>query len=317
MMSTRDRASQITQIKERSAGQHGLLSYTLEGLNHQWVSKGQKDGAVPDFYIIKAVTILEVFTRRQIATLIDHARTYTDRAVELSKQIKMDFATVREVQGRAITLGDIVAHSVPVNSFSQIMGYFEAILGKPFRPMLEQAVDRWRVEIERQNPEPIIADFDALANHISRLFELRNILCHELPEDPVFSPAEVDELLADAARFAKATEAVLHFEKHGLTPLTQTETNIDAMKRLREKEEELNLLLSEIRTKVINDDKEAASLNEAQEKWVSYRNAHCDFLTWLHQGGTIGTFLWAGSAQSMTMTRIAEIESWMKYRPRP
>lgn len=315
-MSTRDRASQISQIKERSAGQHGFLSHNLEDLSYQWTRKGQKDGTVPDFYLIKAVTILEVFTRRQIAALIDHSRPYTDRAVELSKQIKMDFATVREVQGRAITLGDIVAHSVPVNSFSQIMGYFETLVGKPFRPLLEQAVDRWRVEIKKLPPEPIIADFDALANHISRLFEVRNILCHELPESPIFNQAEVDEFLVDATRFAKATEAVLHFEKHGLTPLTQTEMNIDAMKRLREKEEELNLLLSEIQTRVINDDKEAASLNEAQEKWVSYRNAHCDFLTWLNQGGTIRTTLWVGSAQSMTMTRIAEIESWLKYRSR-
>jgi uncharacterized protein YecT (DUF1311 family) len=313
-MSTRDRTSQIIEIKERNPTLHGFLSYSLAGLSKQWADVAQRDGSQPDFYLIRAVTILEVSTRQQIASLIDHAKEYTDRAVELSKQIKMDFATVRDVQGRAITLGDIVAHSIPMNSFGQIMGYFETLLGKPFRQLLIDAIDRWRVEIEKQPSEPIIRDFDALAYHLSRLFEIRHILCHELPENPVYTTSEVAEFLADATRFTKATETVLHFEKYGHTPLTQTEMNIDAMNRLREKEEELNRLLAEIRTRAEQAEQEIVSLDDAQEKWLAYRNAHCDFLTWLNQGGTIRTTLWAGSARKMTAGRIAELQSWLEFR---
>jgi hypothetical protein len=88
---------------------------------------------------------LEVFTRRNLADLIDHNRLFTDRAIELSKNIKIDFALVRDIQGRTITLGDILAHSVPINSLGHIAGCFETVLGKSLRPLLETIVDRWDV----------------------------------------------------------------------------------------------------------------------------------------------------------------------------
>jgi uncharacterized protein YecT (DUF1311 family) len=315
-MSTRDRTSQIIEIKKRDPTRHGFLSHSLVGLSRKWAEVAQRGESQSDFYLIRGVTILEVSTRQQIAKLIDHAKPFTDRAVELSKQIEMDFATVRDVQGRAITLGDIVAHSIPVNSFSQIMGYFETLLGKPFRPLLLGAIDRWSVEIERQPSEPIIPDFDTLASHLNRLFEMRHILCHELPEKPVYLTSEVAELLADATRFTKAAETVLHFEEYGLTPLTQTDMNIDAMNRLKETEEEMNGLLAEIRGRAQHAKQEIASLNDAQEKWLAYRNAHCDFVTWLNQGGTIRTLLWAGGARKMTADRISELQSWLEGRSR-
>jgi uncharacterized protein YecT (DUF1311 family) len=259
--------------------------------------------------------------------LIDHSREFTDRAVELSKNFKMDFATVRDVQGRAITLGDIVGHNIPVNSFGQILGYFDTLLGKPARPLLETAVDRWQTEIEKKPSEPIIQDFDALAKLMSRLVEIRHILCHELPEKPVYAVDDVAEFLEAALRFTKAIEWVLTFEKFGLVPLTQTDMNIAEGNRFRSKEEELNNLFAKIRQKIISLDRDALgprtgdsawgkSFEEAQEKWRSYRNAYCDFVTYLNKGGTIRPLIWAGEAIRMTEARIAEIQGWFEFESR-
>src|SRR5258708_34542442 len=99
-------------------------------------------GSTPDFYVITAVTLLEVFTRANIAELIDHGMEYTKRAIELSKNLKMDFALVQSIQGRVITLGDIVAQSVSVTPFPQILGDSESRLAIPFRPLLVVAVVR-------------------------------------------------------------------------------------------------------------------------------------------------------------------------------
>jgi hypothetical protein len=107
-----------------------FLSYDLQALQRKWLESKNNTERTPDFYIIRAVTIIEVFARRNIASLIDHSEHYTQRAVELSKHFKMDFDLVSHIQGRTITLGDIIAHSVPVNSFAQIVGYFETLLGK-------------------------------------------------------------------------------------------------------------------------------------------------------------------------------------------
>jgi uncharacterized protein YecT (DUF1311 family) len=317
-MTGRDRTDEILEVKKRNPLAHGYLSYDLERLGQQWL----KTKDVPDFYIVRAVTLLEVFTRRQIAELIDHAKEYTDRAVELSKQIKMDFATVRDVQGRAITLGDIVAHSIPVNSFGQIFSYFETLLGKPLRPLLAGAVDRWRTEVEKLPAEPIIPDVEELASGLSRLFEIRHILCHEIPKSPMYSPSEITDLLDHACRFCKTMEGILSFEKFGLVPLTQSAMNQRAYDDFKKAEEELDKLLSEIRTRLEKiksdyfvpgrkpEETWLHTLDDAQAKWRAYRDAHCDFDAYLSFGGSIHSLLWAGTARHITKARVEQLQRW-------
>jgi len=274
--------------------------------------------------LIRSVTILEVLTRQQLAALVDHSPEFTNRAVEFSKNIKMDFALVRDIQGRAITLGDIVAHSVSVNSFGQILDHFETILGKPLRPLLAGAVDRWRTEIERHPPKPIILDFDVLKGRLSRLFEIRHILCHELPQKPAYLVNEVADFLDSAIQFSKAIEWVLIFEKHGLVPLTQTDMNIAAAEKLKDKQIELERLLADIRKLLKSREQLHAKfgssensflsrLEDAQEKWTEYREANSNFVAERNRGGTIRPLVWAGEATRITTSRIAELRVWLEH----
>jgi uncharacterized protein YecT (DUF1311 family) len=324
MMSLRDRTNEILEIKQRDSAGSEMIPYNLSALSMEWQNTAKDQESRPDFYLIRAVTMLEVVTRRWIAKLIDHSKEFTERAVELSKNFKMDFATVRDIQGRAITLGDIVSHSVPVNTFGQILDHFEILIGKPLRPLLSSAVDRWRVEIENEPPETIISDFDVLANHLGRLFKIRHILCHELPAKPVYSVTEVDGFLDDAAKFTKALGAVLNFEQYGLVPLTQTAMNIEASEKLTAAEEQLNSLLATVRAYLAKFGEVPANFNrlggtwlscfnDAQEKWLTFRNAHCDSMTYLNQGGTIRNLLWALDATKITEERISFLRTWLEH----
>jgi uncharacterized protein YecT (DUF1311 family) len=315
-MSKRDRTGEVIEIKERDSVGHGLVSYTLRNLIEQWESTAKGEKCLTDYYVIRSVTILEVFTRRQISALIDHAREYAERAVELSKHFKIDFAIVRGIQGRTITLGDIVAHSIPLNSYGQVVGYFEILMGKPFRSLLVNAVDRWRVEIQGLPSEPIIPDYDTMASHLTRLFEVRNIICHELPVSQVYTIAEVSEFLLEAERFAKAAEEVLRFEKYGLVPLTQSDMNIYSWNEFRVKDDELSNLLKAIPGDAALDAEEITCLNETQEKWLAYQKAHCEMSTLQYKGGTIRPYLMNRYALIMTENRIAELQSWLKVRLR-
>ena len=324
-MSNRDRTQEILDVKRRDALWNWFGPHGLQLLQREWLKNRQEKACVPDFYIVRTVTLLEVFTRRNLAGLIDHDRRFTERGIEFSKHVKIDFALVRDIQERVITLGDILAHSVPVNSFGQIVAYFEVLLGKPIRPLLEVAVDRWETEVMKRSTGSIIADYDALARCLSRLFEVRHILCHEAPREAVYEIAEVDEFLDNAIRLAKALHEVLTFERFGLVPLTQTDMNIAANEELKKTEDKMNRLFSQIEAKVRDteakystaevtkkDDSWLACLKDAQEKWLLYRKAHCDFHTYLNRGGTIRPLLWAGEASRLTEVRIADLESWLK-----
>jgi uncharacterized protein YecT (DUF1311 family) len=324
-VTARDRRSEILEAKERNPLRHRFGSYAIEGLKSQWARIGNTEGTTPDFYVIRAVTLLEVFTKGNIGEIIDHESKYANRAIELSKNLKMDFALVQGIQGRAITLGDIVAHSVSVNSFGEMLGYFETLLDKPLRAVLTKTVDRWATEVEKKPSVPIIDDFELLARSLTRLFKVRHILCHETPKKAVYEVNEVEGFLDEAIKFTKALEEIINFELFGLTPLTQSEMNVAASRDLKSKEDELNLLLTEIQAKIkVWDDARSGlvergcetswlqSLDDAQRKWISFRNSQCDFDTYSYYGGSIRPTLWAGEASRLTDSRIADLRSWLK-----
>jgi hypothetical protein len=205
-MSARDRTSEILEIKQRVNKQMSFGSFDLSSLQRQWTENRISDACVPDFYIVRAVTIIEVFARRNIAELIDHSKQFTDRAVSLARQIKMDFELVRDIQGRAITLGDIVAHRVSLNTFGQVLACFDTLLGGQARSLLTKAVDELHAILSNQPPTAIIDDFDVLAARLTRLFEVRHILCHEMPSNSVYEDTEIDDFLNAALQFSQALE---------------------------------------------------------------------------------------------------------------
>lgn len=309
----RDRIAEISQIKERGQEYAEYVATKLDHLNNDWQKVAATDKKQPDFYAIRAVTIIEVFTRQQVRSLVDHDSRYAARAALLMRDYKIDYEILRGIQGKLITLGDIVGHSIPVNSFGQIIDHFKALLDKPIQELLQASVDRWRTEVERLPPEPIIPDYSATARILTRLFDVRHILCHEIPNNPPYELHEISEFLIEGVRFVKALGTVLHFEMYGPTPLTQTDMNIDAVEKLKEKEARLNSTLDSIPERLHVELEELSLLRESQAKWAEYRNAWSDFETWPNQGGTIRPLLWASSAMTMTERRIEEIEEWVNW----
>src|SRR6185312_15128577 len=99
-MTGRDRTREVLDVKQRGGRASSSGHYGLEHLQQEWRKNQNEKGCMPDFYIVRAVTLLEVFTRRNLAALIDEDRKFTDRSIDLSKHVKIDFALLRDIQGR-------------------------------------------------------------------------------------------------------------------------------------------------------------------------------------------------------------------------
>jgi hypothetical protein len=69
-MAGRDLLTEITEVKRRKPKEARGLHYEFERLERQW--KKATEAATQDFYPIRTVTLLEVFTRTWAAKLIDH-----------------------------------------------------------------------------------------------------------------------------------------------------------------------------------------------------------------------------------------------------
>jgi len=312
-MPTRDRAAEISEIKSRGQSPATSLYYDVrqlkDGWNHQLSSAASPTGT-PDFFPIRAVTLLEVFTRAWIAQLIDHGSPYVDNAVALAKNLRLDYELVRAIQGRAITVGDLVAHTVPVNTFSQVIGYFEILISQPFIALVAKAVDRWETEVNGKPATPIIENGDNMCAVLSRLFDVRHILCHEYPRKRVYALEEVSSFLTAAEQFAKATTAAFNELLLGKYPLSNFDMKKAANEAYMESDAELERVISELKAKA--DEINKRLLDESQEPWLRFRKAQCAFRADLARGGTLAGLLWLREAKAVTEVRLKELRWYLE-----
>lgn len=310
-MTTRDRVAEIQEIKLRGQREATALYYDLRNLLERWTARDQGNDDGTDFYPIRAVTLLEVFTRTWIAQLVDHGSPYVDRALALAKNnLKFDYDLVRAVHGKNITLGDLVAHSVPVNSFSQIVGTFEVLTEQPHVNFISQSADRWETEIRGLPPTPIVKDKDAMAASLSRLFEVRHILCHEFPRKKVYEREEISLFLAHAEQFAHATTAAFSELLYGKYPLTNAEMKESAAEVYKNVDRELEHVIAELKARA--DETNRHLLDEAQKSWALFREQQCAFRADLARGGTLSGLLWLLEATTLTESRLKQLRWYLE-----
>jgi uncharacterized protein YecT (DUF1311 family) len=310
-MTQRNRILEILQIKQRGQRPSTLLHYEFEGLVNQWLESRSAPGSIPDWYLIRAVTLIEVFTRAWVAQIVDHGPPYNENAVALSKNLKIDYDLLHAISGRTITLGDVIAHSVSVNNLDGILYCLESLIQKPLRPLLEAAVDRWAVEVEGEKSIPIIGDFSDTCRLLARMFEVRHILCHELPKTEVFQVAEIEPLLAAATRFTHAAEECLAQELFGTVPLTQTDMNIRALEELEAVDKVMDRLLSDLRERR-GDERARELLEDSQKAWLVFRERQCALRADPEEFATINPLLRANEATSLTKERIRQLRWYLE-----
>jgi uncharacterized protein YecT (DUF1311 family) len=261
------------------------------------------DSEVDDFFLIRAVTLLEVFSRDCLAQLIDNGSPYAERAVDLRMDLKIDLGFVQAIQGRVITMGEMIAHSISISTFAHISSVFKTILGKDLVAMISPAVRRPAVWELKKAPEQIITDSVGISGRLSRLFDIRNILCHEIRQEEVYDRREITAFLAAAEQFAAATSVMLDHMLYGDRPET-IEEEIEAAKR---ELEEGQSLLAEVYARVDGDgdQKHSRLLSKSQRAWDTFRAAQCAFYADDARGGTAAAGLLSLlEADRLTQQRI-------------
>ena len=309
-MSARDLSREIAEVKKRR-GERGLewLSFAIDSLIQGWVD-GQQSRLKADSCLIRSVTFLEVFTREWIAILVDHGSPYVERATELTKTpgLRFDYELARAIQGRSLSLGELVGHSVPVNRLEQILSCFETLLDGGFARRLATVVDRWAVEIEQNAPIPILHDYDKTCRDLERLFEIRHIICHELPAHPVYELGQVPGLLASAKDFIVAGTELLKATLHGRYPLTTADMYKGSTERLEAAEAELDKVFQTLLDRATDDPQRVQLLKSSAIAWSAYKQAQCDLAADEFRGGNHAGLLWLAEAFNSTQERIDSLQ---------
>jgi uncharacterized protein YecT (DUF1311 family) len=73
----------------------------------------------------------------------------------------------------------------------------------------------------------------------------------------------------------------------------------------------LNKAYRELMTK-LDDDGQKSALKTAQQAWIKYRDANCEFESYQNKGGTIYPVVYTGCLTSMTTARTKELREAIK-----
>jgi hypothetical protein len=120
---------------------------------------------------IGLVACLEGYYRQNFKDLIDHGKPFLQNAEHLD-EVRIDLKAIVRTRGARISLGDVVAHLLPLSSFDDVNRHMSALIGEDYfarvrktalgkdSPVLELAVPRVRCALDE-------------------LFEDRHIFAHE------------------------------------------------------------------------------------------------------------------------------------------
>jgi uncharacterized protein YecT (DUF1311 family) len=265
-----------------------------------------------DFIPIRLVTILEVFLRGVIAELIDGKAIYLERSDKLIKGAKLDLAFTAHINRRELTVGDFVAHAVSLNKVESIIGTLDTLL-VDFPAKLKAAYPRWSEESSSWPLPPVIDEYDQVIGSLSRLYEVRHVLTHELPSSAFFEPTEVTKLATAAKSFITATDWVVVDALHGSVPKTQIAMNLGKQDELLYEEARLLAAMEEaIRLHGIDCD----ALSALQISWTEWADAQANLVASQVEGGSMYPMVWASEKAVLTRERIDQIErlvrEWME-----
>lgn len=303
----RDRVAEISAIRSRK-GKYGSkyrAEETISSLHRKMI---QEQSPVELEYVpIRLVTALEVFVRECVADLIDSGEPYTSKISHIARNFKFDFELTRSIVDKKVSFGELISHVISVNSISDIDSLISGLTDRNLIDLLEGVADRWSVEVLGESPHPIIDDVAAAKSTLQRLFEVRHVLVHELPEQPPCSDAVIRDFVISTSAFTVALREVVDTLIHGQYALTQLEMNEEA----KVAAEDADRLLAS-RIQMIDPDGSDTRFQAAQKGWMVFRENEATFISRMDldhvERGSIAPLIYWSSWEKLTIDRI----DWLK-----
>jgi uncharacterized protein YecT (DUF1311 family) len=315
------KASEHVEMLSKMAAREGYLSGMSAALNISLIrgtftSIGALDEhtakSLRGHFLVSLVTNIEVFFRGAVATLIDHGSPYIERADPLIRDLKFDVHSIQALQGRKITLGEVISLVPSYQGLDRICSTMTTLIGTSFLRVLALQYDRWEVEVNHQPKKPIIDNIDDLARTLSRLFELRHIVVHELPKELPVSSGEIQDFIECTEKFLEAARWYITELLDPGAPLQQQPMNARAAQKAHDVNGEMETLYATLRA-LVREDRQI-DLDISQAAWRSFRRAMAEFEGNEYRGGSLMPLIAATAHKKLTTERIAFLRQEIKIR---
>jgi hypothetical protein len=246
--------------------------------------------------------------------LIDGGEQFLSRSETLFKRdLKVDFLMLKEVHGKSLTLGELIAHLTRCNNLSDINSNISTLLGCDFLEGLRLVHDRWDHEVSKNPRVPIISNPDKTYRSVDEIFSLRHIICHELANDKKFTFEKIQELIKDCSTFLKASREFIAEKLHPGYPLTQSDMNEWTGLELKKSLDKME----DIERKIVGilNEEEVKKFYQLQRDWAAYAEKWISFDADNFLGGTIRHSIYNSVHKEEVDSRIKTLEQYYeKYK---
>ena len=302
-------SSQIQEAKERR-GRYSVstseMTHLLDGL--RTVAAAANDSStMTDFIPIRLATFIEVAVRNGIREIVDAGPPYSDREKTFDKLIKFDYLLANAIHGNQISLGDLVANSIPTSSLAHIISVLSVLLGEGFQQNLVSIDNRGETFFNNKR-EPIIDNAASVFASVGEIFEVRHILVHELPRQRPYRVRQLQSYIDSAQKFLLALEELIARELHGDYPVTQQQMNAAAHACLREARAKLASLIWRARS---TTDLNKRAFFISQKTWQKFCDAEARLHASLVEGGSMWPLLYYSACTELVEERVKQVRWWI------
>lgn len=270
------------------------------------------------YFPISLVSFLENFYRASIKELVNSGDPYFEK-ISKFKNINPDFTVFRAVQDKKITVGDFIAHLLPLSSLEHINGHLSILLDKNFLDELKPVIIGWDSDNNEMDPKMALP-------LISQLFQVRHKIAHE---DSSTLKIDIDEI----ERYFKAVDILVTstkeyiYELLGLySSLTQAELTEKAMNDFNQENEELERVHNSIKSFLSSPDyqtertiyehpgdEDYKSFLELIKVWDEFKVKDSKFeADFVAKGGTLWRTIYYMHASIITADRKKELRERFK-----
>jgi hypothetical protein len=218
MTKKRDYISEINEIKDRLFKRKSLHDQFNQRL-HPVVSgfrflcslktdnplKAELMKYIPVGY----VACIEGYCRLLIKELIDSGPPFQDRAAAFD-EIRFNIETVIAVTSRKVSLGEYVAHLIPLNNLSDINRAFSILMAEDFLTQLKNVMTLTTESGPYKLSDPLFND--KTISGLQELFRLRHIFAHELALREKVNAKIIQKCVSGGASFVIALEEYVNYK---------------------------------------------------------------------------------------------------------
>lgn len=270
--------------------------------------KGTENTELFRHFPVAAVATLEAHFRSSVAMIVDKGEEYFTRGVALVGDKLKASEIIPMIHKRNVSIGEIVAYSLPFSSLAHLEGVFDALLGQKLKHLSKYAEDPYLSRNNVVERKLLVQNISGLWEKLHNIFQDRHILAHESATQFFIDYEKAATTVECVKLIIEVIDSVLWSTVWKDEPLTQYEMNVAAWRNY--KQTRLNLAAAiRARRKEHDTHLDISQLRILHLKWKEWVSEWCSFSADRFVGGSIRPLIHASELSKAYEERIRQIES--------